>query len=228
LKVEQLEKKKSPMRFSKRMIFIPLIVGLVILGFILFITLGSAKVTVFPKTQDVNFKLKVTTATTATEVNTDFNRIPGQQFSVQKEVTGSYPSTTQKEVAQNIIAGAGDLSVLAISVQLYGEPSIVKIAPAKSFYPQPQVDSAILKIKLFYKPRFQIGDEKQFFKVVKACFAGKRKQLHNTLTNNLKLPKEKVLEVLSQLKIAPSVRPQELTIEQWVQLSSKLQIPNNK
>lgn len=129
---------------------------------------------------------------------------------------------TQKEVAQNVTAKAGDLSILAISVQLFGLPSIVKIVPAKSFYPAPKVDSAILKIKLFEKPKYKLEDEKKFFKIIKACFAGKRKQLHNTLTSNLKLPKEKVLEILKELKINPSSRPQELSIEKWIELSSMI------
>jgi 16S rRNA (adenine1518-N6/adenine1519-N6)-dimethyltransferase len=127
---------------------------------------------------------------------------------------------TQKEVAQNVIAKAGDLGLLAISVQLYGTPSLVKIVPAKSFFPAPKVDSAILKIELFKEPKYKIADEKKFFKILRACFAGKRKQLHNTLTSNLKLPKEKVLEILSDLKIDPTIRPQQLTIEQWVELMS--------
>jgi 16S rRNA (adenine1518-N6/adenine1519-N6)-dimethyltransferase len=129
---------------------------------------------------------------------------------------------TQKEVAENVVALAGDLSVLAISVQLFGEPKLIKIVPAKSFFPAPKVDSAILKIKLFKEPKFELSDEKKFFGIVKACFAGKRKQLHNTLTSNLKLPKEKVLEILSSLEINPMARPQELTIEKWIELSSMI------
>ena len=124
----------------------------------------------------------------------------------------------QKEVARNITAKAGDLSVMAISVQLFGEPKIIQIVPAKSFYPAPKVDSAIVKIDLFKKPKYVLGDEKKFFKIVKACFAGKRKQIHNTLVNNLGLEKSKVLEILLSLKIKPAARPQELSIEKWIEL----------
>lgn len=129
---------------------------------------------------------------------------------------------TQKEVARNVIAKAGDLSILAISVQLFGEPEIIKIVQAKSFYPAPKVDSAILKIKLFDKPRYELVDEKKFFKIVKACFAGKRKQLHNTLVNNLRLEKETVAKILKDLKINPMSRPQELSIEKWIELTNKI------
>ena len=126
---------------------------------------------------------------------------------------------TQKEVAQNIIAPPGSLSILAISVQLFGRPKLVQKVLAKSFYPAPKVDSAVLKIDLDKKPKYKLDDEKRFFKILKACFAGKRKQIHNTLVNNLHLEKNQALEILSQLKIKPAARPQELRIEQWVELS---------
>lgn len=71
---------------------------------------------------------------------------------------------TQKEVAQNLEAKAGDLSVLAISVQLFGQPKIMQIVPAKSFYPAPKVDSAVVKIDLFPKPKYILQDEKRFLK----------------------------------------------------------------
>jgi len=143
---------------------------------------------------------------------------------LQMLMTAKYKPTsitilTQKEVARNLTAKAGDLSILAISVQLFGEPKLVRTVLAKSFFPAPKVDSAVVKIDLFKNPKYKISDEKRFFKIVKACFAGKRKQIHNTLVNNLHLEKSRVEEILSQLKINPAARPQELKIEQWVKLS---------
>src|SRR5262249_3884248 len=76
---------------------------------------------------------------------------------------------TQKEVAESLVAVAGDLSVLALSVQLYGQPKISQIVLARSFYPAPKVDSAIVHIKIFDSPQYDIADEKKFFKIVKAC-----------------------------------------------------------
>jgi len=129
---------------------------------------------------------------------------------------------TQKEVAQNLQANAGDLSILAISVQLYGQPKIIQTAPARRFYPAPKVDSAIVKIDVDPKPKYELADEKRFFKIVKACFAGKRKQIHNTLVNNLGLEKSRTLEILAELKIKPEARPQELSIEQWIKLDERI------
>lgn len=130
---------------------------------------------------------------------------------------------TQKEVAQNVVAGPGGLSILAISVQLFGEPKFVRVIPAQAFYPSPKVDSAILQIKLFKQPKYNLSDEKKFFRIVRACFAGKRKQLHNTLKNNLRLSPKQVGEALKIAGVSPAARPQELTIEQWLKLSEYLE-----
>jgi len=128
----------------------------------------------------------------------------------------------QKEVAERITARPGDMNLLAISVQLFGKPKLIQKVPAKCFYPAPKVDSAILQIELFKKPKYEIGDEKKFFRILRACFSGKRKQLHNTLTNNLKLDKQKALAILQELGIDAKTRPQELTIEEWVKLNDKI------
>ena len=125
---------------------------------------------------------------------------------------------TQKEVAYNLTAAAGDLGILAISVQLFGQPKFVQKVLARSFYPAPKVDSAIIRIDIPEKPKYELADEKRFFKIIKACFSGKRKQIHNTLVNNLHLEKEQALKILSELKISSRARPQELTIEQWIEL----------
>lgn len=129
---------------------------------------------------------------------------------------------TQKEVAENLSAEAGKLGILAISVQLFGQPKFVQKVLARSFYPAPKVDSAIIRVDLFKKLKYEIEDEKKFFKILKACFAGKRKQIHNTLVNNLHLEKAQALKILSDVNIPPTARPQELTIEQWVELVKKI------
>ncbi len=128
----------------------------------------------------------------------------------------------QKEVAQNIVSKPGQLNLLAISTQLYGEARLVTVVQANKFYPAPKVDSAVVHIDLYSKPKYKIDDEAKLFRTLRACFAGKRKQLHNTLTNNLKLEKSLVEKVLQELKIEPTIRPQQLTIQQWLDLTKKL------
>lgn len=133
---------------------------------------------------------------------------------------------TQKEVAQNIIAGPGKLSLLAISVQLFGEPKIIAYVPARSFFPAPKVDSAVLQIKLLKKPKVNFENEKKLFGILKACFLGKRKQLHNTLKNNLHLEKSAIERILGEAGVALSARPQELSIEQWIKIMKTIKILN--
>jgi 16S rRNA (adenine1518-N6/adenine1519-N6)-dimethyltransferase len=130
----------------------------------------------------------------------------------------------QKEVAYNICAKPGELNLLAISVQLFADARVVSVVPAHKFYPAPKVDSAVLQIVLHQKPKYEIKDEKKLFRILRACFSGKRKQLHNTLTNNLHLEKAEVARVLTDLKIDPAIRPQQLNLKQWLDLANKLSV----
>ncbi|MGE5297744.1 MAG: 16S rRNA (adenine(1518)-N(6)/adenine(1519)-N(6))-dimethyltransferase RsmA [Acidobacteriaceae bacterium] len=125
----------------------------------------------------------------------------------------------QKEVAERAAAKPGDLSVLGLSVQFFADPEIIGLVKPGSFWPMPKVDSAILKI--VPKPKFPSVDEKMFFWVLKAAFAGKRKQLHNSLSNNLHVPEDEVLKKLSASGIDPVLRPQQLTLSDWVRLSEQ-------
>lgn len=148
-----------------------------------------------------------------------------QLFLQAKHKPVSITILIQKEVAQNLTAQAGDLNLLAISVQLYGHPKLVKIVPAHKFFPAPKVDSAIVHISIPLTPPHQVKDEKKLFRILRACFTGKRKQIHNTLVNNLHLEKMYVAQVLAELQIDPAWRPQQLEIPQWLALTEKLKLP---
>ncbi len=128
----------------------------------------------------------------------------------------------QKEVAQNLVAEAGNLSLLGISVQLMAVPSIVFNVPAKSFYPMPKVESSLVKIIVPKKPPFVVADEQNFFSLLRAAFSGKRKQLHNTLKHNLSLSAEEVATVLLRAGLDQKIRPQHLSIPQWLRLAKEL------
>ena len=130
----------------------------------------------------------------------------------------------QKEVAYNIAAKPGSMNLIAISVQLFADARVVCVVPGHKFHPAPKVDSAVIHITLHKKPKYKIKDEAKLFRILRACFSGKRKQLHNTLTNNLQLDKELVASTLSKLKIDPMIRPQQLTIEQWLELTDTLNL----
>lgn len=130
--------------------------------------------------------------------------------------------TIQAEVAERIAAAPPKMSVLAVSVQLYGRPEIAGRIKAAAFSPPPEVDSAILRITDIGKDLDRtLGGltEADFFRVVRAGFAEKRKQLHNTLARNLAIPGETVTELLEAAGIDSTRRAETLTIPEWVALA---------
>ena len=131
--------------------------------------------------------------------------------------------TIQHEVAQRVCALPGDLSLLALSVQLYGDPRIVLRIPAGAFYPPPNVDSAVLLVDLLPKPRIPRDQIDDFFRLAKAAFSQKRKMLRNTLAFVPGLDKDSAFAMLEQAQIDAKRRAQSLTLEEWRALVSVYQ-----
>jgi 16S rRNA (adenine1518-N6/adenine1519-N6)-dimethyltransferase len=123
----------------------------------------------------------------------------------------------QKEVAEAIVAGPGQRSLLSISVQFYGKPVIIDRVPASAFYPTPEVDSAILRIDVYSRPAVDV-DEEGFFRMVKAGFTATRKQAVNSFMKGLGLPRDRVLELLQKAGIDPKRRAETFTLEEWARL----------
>jgi 16S rRNA (adenine1518-N6/adenine1519-N6)-dimethyltransferase len=124
--------------------------------------------------------------------------------------------TIQHEVAQRICAGKGDLSLLALSVLIYGEPSLELKIPAGAFYPEPQVDSAVVLIKIHTQPMLTDSLREIFFKLIKAGFKHKRKTLRNSLLKSLGWPGDRVSELLVDGGIDPRRRAETLSLEEWL------------
>lgn len=124
----------------------------------------------------------------------------------------------QKEVAEIIAAEPGQRSLLSISVQFYGKPRIISHVPAQSFYPAPEVDSAILRIDPYSQPVVPVTDEVSFFNLVRAGFTASRKQLVNSLAQGLGLPKAEVLPLLDKAGISPQRRAETITLKEWAQI----------
>lgn len=127
----------------------------------------------------------------------------------------------QKEVAERIVAGPGQMSVLAVALQLHGTPSLVRLVPPDAFWPAPKVDSAILHIDLAPKLTLPV-DEAAFMRLVKFGFAQKRKQLKNTLAAGLHYEPTELEPFLEQVGLKVTVRAQELSLAQWQALYQAL------
>jgi len=147
----------------------------------------------------------------------------------------------QKEVAERITAHPGEMSLLAISVQFYAEAEIVAGVPRKDFWPAPEVDSAIIKLKLkdpsalighlpllrggkIYSPLprgSEEGVEKSFFRLVKIGFSAKRKMLKNNLAAGYHIPQAEAEKKIIKVGLDGKIRAQELSIKDWAKLVSE-------
>jgi 16S rRNA (adenine1518-N6/adenine1519-N6)-dimethyltransferase len=127
--------------------------------------------------------------------------------------------TVQTEVADRICASPGKMSLLSLSVQYYGTPSIVGRIPAESFYPVPKVDSAIVKVELKRPAQRGFATSGRLFHIARAGFSQKRKMLRNTLSAGLGIPPRKAEEFLLQAGVDPKRRAETLAVDEWVKLA---------
>jgi len=124
----------------------------------------------------------------------------------------------QKEVAERICAKPGDMSLLALGVQFFAEPEIIAKVPKEDFYPSPQVDSAVIKIKIKKEKRKNM-DEKEFFRIAKFGFSAKRKMLKNNLAGGLHITPAEAENILVKAGFNPKARAEDLSVEDWKKLS---------
>ncbi len=129
--------------------------------------------------------------------------------------------TVQKEVAQRLAAAPGNLTLLAVSVQFYGQPRFVSTIRAGAFWPRPDVDSAIIRLDLYPEPLLPLAEEEAFFRVVRAGFSQKRKQVKNNLLS-LGIEAARVAAALQQTHIDGQRRAETLTLPEWVALYKDL------
>lgn len=127
----------------------------------------------------------------------------------------------QKEVAERITARPPEMSILAISVQYYATAEIIKIVKAGNFWPEPKVDSALVRLTLINK-EYIPAEDKRFFRVVKIGFSSKRKMLKNNLAAGLKTETKIMENLLVSQGLNPQVRAEDLSLENWQNLFAAL------
>jgi 16S rRNA (adenine1518-N6/adenine1519-N6)-dimethyltransferase len=130
--------------------------------------------------------------------------------------------TVQRQVAERITAAPGKMSLLSVSVQFYGRPTIVAHLGASAFYPPPQVDSAVVRIEPYSRPAVDVPDRDGFFAVVKAGFSQKRKQLHNALAAGLARSQVEISAALERADIDGRRRAETLSLQEWASLARAL------
>jgi len=123
----------------------------------------------------------------------------------------------QKEVAQKMCSLKGR-SFITMETAIQGHAEYIATVPRTSFYPSPQVDSAILKITVFPEPKVPEAELKDFLRIIKFGYSQKRKKLTNSLGAGLHKEVEEMRALLTQAKISPEVRAEELEVEDWKRL----------
>jgi 16S rRNA (adenine1518-N6/adenine1519-N6)-dimethyltransferase len=130
--------------------------------------------------------------------------------------------TIQKEVAQRICEKPGDMSLMALSVQVYGRPHIAAHIPAGAFFPSPNVDSSVLVIDIYPTPLVPHKYLETFFKLIKAGFSQKRKTLRNSLSAGLAIAPASAAELLEGAGIDPQRRAETLSIDEWERVAERI------
>lgn len=130
--------------------------------------------------------------------------------------------TVQREVGKRIVAQPGEMSLLSVAVQVYGQPKIIAEVPPRSFYPPPKVSSVVLRIQPHTTGRLPAQPTREFFTVVRAGFSAPRKQLRNALAQGLGLPHDKTVGLLEKAGVAPERRAETLRLEEWEKLRETL------
>lgn len=141
-----------------------------------------------------------------------------------KELISQAVLMVQKEVAIRMSASPGskDFSPLSIFVQVYTKPKILFSLKPGSFNPPPKIESTVIALDILSQSKVEPEDENLFFQIIKASFSTRRKTILNCLSSNLKLPKNKVENILSELKINPQSRAETLEISQYLKLTQEL------
>lgn len=127
--------------------------------------------------------------------------------------------TMQIELAERICAQPPDMNLLAVSVRFYGKPQVVTRLKSAVFWPRPDVDSAVLRIDTYATPAVSVPSEKAFFRVVRAGFSQKRKQLKNSLSGGLGVKSKVAGALLEQAGIDAKRRAETLHLEEWAALT---------
>jgi 16S rRNA (adenine1518-N6/adenine1519-N6)-dimethyltransferase len=119
--------------------------------------------------------------------------------------------------APKVRGKAGEMSLLAVSVQFYSRPEIIQTVSKNNFWPEPKVDSAIIRLTP-HTPLIKGAPEKEFFRLVKIGFSAKRKMLKNNLANGLHITNEEAEKKLKKAGFNEKIRAQELSVEDWIKL----------
>lgn len=130
----------------------------------------------------------------------------------------------QKEAAERLCANVGtrESGAVTVAVDYYANAKILFDVDRYSFMPPPNVDSAVIQLEIRKEPKVFVKNEREFFALVKSCFAQRRKTLVNTVSNTSNYSKDALRKALNEIGLSETVRAEQLSIEELAQLSNIL------
>lgn len=131
----------------------------------------------------------------------------------------------QKEAAQRICAAPGsrECGAISLAVRYYSTPKLLFNVSRGSFFPPPNVDSCVIKLEINKTPPIQINNSSKFFELVRTSFSQRRKVLINPLSKKLNISKDSLKNILNDLNISPTVRAEQLSLEQFADIFNSIQ-----
>ena len=141
-----------------------------------------------------------------------------RSFLERKRKPASMTVMLQREVARNMCAKPGKMSLLSLAVQIYAAPRMLFTVPPSSFRPPPKVHSTVIELVPLDKPLISGVQVDDLFKLARSAFLGRRKQLHNSLANGLGMAADDVKRMTSDAGIDSERRPATLCIDEWLAL----------
>ena len=144
-----------------------------------------------------------------------------------KSMIESAAITIQKEVASRILAkpGSKEFGALSCFIQYHAQAQYLYTIKPTVFYPQPEVDSSLVRLDFPERPSVNVGDEELFFRIIRKAFNQRRKTIANSLTSKALgtiAPKERLIEALSSAGISPSARPEDLGLDDFARIAESL------
>jgi len=130
----------------------------------------------------------------------------------------------QKEAAERLCAkvGSREAGAVTVAVSYYSKGEILFEVKREAFMPSPNVDSAVIQLRIRKEPPVKVNNEEKFFSFVKACFAQRRKTLINTLASAMGADKTKLRQILSELGLPETVRSEQLDMNLLAEISNRL------
>ncbi len=138
-----------------------------------------------------------------------------RRFIEQEQAPSELVVMLQREVAREMCAKPGAMSLLSLAVQIYSQPRRLFDVGPEAFRPRPEVASRVVKLETLDNPQVETSDLDDLFRLAKWCFRGRRKQLHNSLANGMGIPAAAAREIITRANIDSTRRPATLSLDEW-------------